>query len=174
MIRTIKGSQFTMSSVTRKDFKADPHGRRYSDVVNDGSGMFGRVIDFFDDECRHQRLIDAELHQDRPALAGVLIELEYEAWFDTHMRATDAHQTKRLRQAIGVLTRMIMARYGFKTKGEKGNLGRRAKVAAGTALPGAYHNVSGISLWFGSAERYELEDGGNPFESVSKRAKQFP
>lgn len=172
MIRVTPADERTFQAVPQSAFLADPHGRRYGDVVNADPQLFAEVVGFFDDEHRHQRLVDAELHHDRPALAGVVVELEHEQWFEAHMMKTDAHKTQRLRQAIGVLVRLIMENYGFHTTGRKGLLGRREKVAPGTTTPGAYHNSSGTSLWFGSAERYELE--ANPYESVKDRSKRLP
>lgn len=172
MIRVTAANTFSLVHVTSSDFLGDSHGRRYADVANADPQLFAEVISFFDDEHRHQRLIDAEVHHDRPALSGVVAELEHQPWFEAHMMSTDAHKTQRLRQAIGVLVRLIMENYGFGTTGRKGLLGRREKVAPGTTTPGAYHNTSGISLWFGSAERYALEP--KPYEPVKDRAMRLP
>ena len=160
-----------MATITTANFQADAQGRRFTDVISDDPTLFDQIITFFQDPHRQQRMIDAEIHHDRPALGGVIVELEYQPWFDTHMMSHDAHETQRLRQAIGVLVRIIMESCGFETAGTKGSLGRRAIVKPGTKAPGAYHNVTGTSFWFGSAERYRRRETGNPYKSVAERAE---
>lgn len=157
-----------MTTVTQQDFLADRTGSRYADVAKNSKTEFAKTLTFFSDAGRQQRMVEAEIHHDRPALAGVVLELEYEKWFDDFMRSNDGHDTYRLRQAIGVLVRMIMESLGFKTTGRKGSLGQRAKAAAGDTTPGAYHNTGGLSMWFTRAERYE-RPGGNPYKPASER-----
>jgi hypothetical protein len=168
MIRISKTQASPMVHVTKADFLGDTQGRKYADVPREYPQLFDQIIAFFDDEDLHQRMVDAQIHHDRPPLCGVVADLEHEAWFDQHMRTTDAHKTTRLRQAIGVLVKVIMEGYGFETTGKKGSLGTRAKVRPGTTTPGAYHNVDGISLWFGGAERYKFAD--HPHVPVADRA----
>ena len=74
---------------------------------------------------------------------------------DRFFRETDAHETRRFRQAVGVVVRMVMEQLGWERTGQKGHLGRRVKVAAGTTTPGASYNVEGSpSHWFNRAEHY--------------------
>jgi hypothetical protein len=84
----------------------------------------------------------------------------------------DPRRTKRLRQAVGVVVRMIMAHRGWRKTGRKGSLGVRAAAASGSATPGAYHNTGGLALWFLRAERYELKSG-MPFQSVRERCQEL-
>lgn len=137
-----------MVIITENEFLADLAGSRYLDVVRGTPGEFAETIAFFNDEDRQKRMADSEIHHDRPALAGVVCELEHEAWFDDFMRLNDCHKTYRLRQAIGVITRMIMTARGFRTTGRNGSLGQRGKVSTGEKSSGAYHNIGGLSLWF--------------------------
>jgi hypothetical protein len=114
-------------------------------------------------------MIESELDHDRPALAGVVQELEHRDDVDHFFRANNGHVTTRFRQAIGVVVRIIMESHGWKTTGRKGSLGVRAKVPPRTAVAGAYHNTGGLALWFTRAERYERV-AGMPYRSVVERA----
>jgi hypothetical protein len=103
-------------------------------------------------------------------LSGVVRELETQPAIDRFLGSKHPRRTKRLRQAIGVLVRIIMEQRGWRKTGKKGSLGVRARVAKGTKTPGAYHNTGGLAFWFLRAERYELVDG-MPYCSVRERAK---
>jgi len=156
------------SKISRKDFLEDRQGRTFADVVNDTEQAFGDVLTFFSDEARQQRMEDAEIHHDRAPLAGVVRELETHPAINDYLSGVHAKQTQRLRQAIGVLVRMIMERRGWKKTGRKGSLGVRAELSP--RLPA--HNSGGLSLWFVRAERYQLE-AGMPYRPVSQRSKEL-
>ena len=141
--------------ITIDDFKNDNQGRRFTDVINDNRVDFQLVIDFFNDPAHVQRMIDSELHHDRPPLAGVVKEFEAVPEIDLFFSGEDSHTTTRFRQAVGVLIRIHMEQQGWRTTGRKGSLGTRVKVAPGTTEPGAYRNKSGLSKWFTRCERYE-------------------
>ena len=156
--------------VTRREFLGDRQGRTFADVLDDPEQPFDEVLDFFADAERQRRMEEAEIHHDRPALAGVVRELELQPAVDDFLASKDPRRTKRLRQAVGVVVRIIMEQRGWKKTGKKGSLGVRANVAKGTRTPGAYHNTGGLAFWFLRAERYELV-GGMPFRSVRERAE---
>jgi hypothetical protein len=139
---------------TEAQFLADNQGKRFTDVVNDGRVDFRRVLKFFDNPGRQQRMDDAQ-RRGQPALAGVVQELESLATVDHFFRGEDAHTTMRFRQAVGVIVRMVMEGRGWLRTGQKGYLGQRARVAAGTTTPGAYYNITGPSHWFNRAEHYQ-------------------
>jgi hypothetical protein len=159
-------------TVTRQDFVQDRQGRTFADVLNDPEQPFDEVLDFFNDESRQHRMEDSEIHHDRPPLAGVVRELESRPSIDDFLSSQHPLRTKRLRQAVGVVVRMIMERRGWKKTGKKGSLGVRAKVAPGTKSPGAYHNTGGLAFWFLRAERYQRSDGAT-FPSVKNRCKMY-
>ena len=140
---------------TISDFLEDQQGRRFTDVINDARINFQIVTDFFNDSEHIRRMIESELHHDRPPLAGVIKEFEAIPEIDTFLSGEDAHTTTRFRQAVGVLVRIHMVQQGWKKTGRKGSLGTRAKTAPGTTEPGAYHNTGGLSKWFTRCERYE-------------------
>lgn len=150
--------------VTRKLFLQHRQGRTFADVVNDSEQPFDDVLEFFNDEPRQRRMEESELHHDRPPLAGVVRELESQPAIDQFLSAIHANRSKRLRQAIGVLVRIIMEGRGWRKTGRKGSLGVRA--AAAPHQPN--HNTGGLAFWFIRAERYELPHG-MPFESVKVR-----
>ena len=156
--------------ITRNEFLEDRQGRTFADVLDDSEQPFGDVLAFFDDAERQRRMEDAETHHDRAALSGVVRELEAQPAIDQFLASKDPRRTKRLRQAVGVLVRIIMERRGWRKTGKKGSLGVRANVMRGTKTPGAYHNTGGLAFWFLRAERYERIDG-MPFRSVKERAE---
>ena len=157
--------------ITRDDFLEDRQGRTFADVLGDPEQPFDDVLAFFDDGERQCRMEDAEIHHDRAALSGVVRELEAQPAVDSFLASKEPRRTKRLRQAVGVVVRIIMEQRGWKKTGKKGSLGVRANVARGTKTPGAYHNTGGLAFWFLRAERYERIDG-MPFRSVKQRAEE--
>jgi hypothetical protein len=159
-------------TITRHDFLHDRQGRTFADVLSDSEQPFDEVLEFFNNEDRQRRMEEAEIHHDRPALAGVVRELESQPSIDDFLSSKHPRRTKRLRQAAGVVVRMIMERLGWKKTGRKGSLGLRAKVLPRTATPGAYHNTGGLAFWFLRAERYQRTEG-MPFRSVRERAKKI-
>ena len=159
-------------AITRQEFLSDRQGRTFADVLNDSEQPFDAVLDFFNDADRQRRMEESELHHDRPPLAGVVRELESQPSVDEFLSSKHPRRTKRLRQAIGVVVRMIMGRRGWKKSGKKGSLGVRAKIAGRTSAPGIYHNTGGLAFWFLRAERYEQPEG-KPYPSVRGRARRF-
>lgn len=159
-------------TITRQEFLLDRQGRTFADVVNDAERILDVVLDFFNDEARQRRMEESETHHDRPPLAGVVRELESQPAIDKFLSFQHPSRTKRLRQAIGVVVRIIMERRGWRKTGKKGSLGVRAKVSPGTATLGAYHNTGGLAFWFLRAERYARPEGA-PFPSVRDRAQRL-
>jgi hypothetical protein len=156
--------------ITRKDFLDDRQGRTFADVLNDSEQPFDDVLEFFNDKERQRRLEESEIHHDRPALAGVVRELESLESIDRFLGQQHPRRTKRLRQVVGVLVRMIMEGRGWRKTGRKGSLGVRAKIAGRTSRPGSYHNTGGLAFWFLRAERYERPEG-MPYQSVRQRRR---
>ena len=144
-----------MARLTMKEFLSDKQGSRFRDVVEDSRLDFQVVVDFFNESARQIRMEDSEEHHDRPALAGVVRELENTEPFMSFFRRHDGHTTRRVRQAIGVVVRMLMEKRGWRKRGTKGSLGQRVSVRPRTTTPGAYHNTSGLSWWFTRSERYK-------------------
>lgn len=152
--------------ITRKAFLEDRQGVKFADVVNDPEQPFDCVLEFFNDADRQRRLEESELHHDRAPLAGVVRELESQPEIDHFLASIHSRRSTRLRQAIGVLVRMIMERRGWQKTGKKGSLGVRAIQPQGTPT----HNTGGLAFWFVRAERYERLDG-MPFRTVKERQR---
>jgi len=158
--------------ITRQDFLQDRQGRTFADVADDAEQPFSEVLAFFDDEARQRRMEESETHHDRPPLAGVVRELESLPAVDAFLASKHPRRTKRLRQAVGVVVRMIMERRGWRKTGRKGSLGVRAAVTPRTSTAGAYHNTGGLAFWFVRAERYQRREG-MPFRSVRERRQKY-
>jgi hypothetical protein len=159
-----------MSSIviTRQEYLEDSQGRTFADVANDSRQPFAEVLEFFTDQHRQRRMEDSEIHHDRSPLAGVVRELESQPAIDKFLAGVHARRSARLRQAIGVVVRMIMERRGWRKTGRKGSLGVRAAAVQRVAN----HNTGGLAFWFIRGERYEREDG-MPFRSVRDRCQEF-
>ena len=157
-----------VARITKDAFLKDRQGTKFADVVNDPEQPFGCVLTFFNDADRQRRMEESELHHDRAPLAGVVRELESQPEIDRFLKGIHARRSTRLRQAIGVLVRMIMEYRGWQKTGKKGSLGVRAEQARGTPS----HNTGGLAFWFVRAERYERAEG-MPFRSVQERCREF-
>lgn len=153
-------------TVSRDQFLKDRQGRTFADVV--GDQPFDDVLAFFNDANRQRRMEESELHHDRAPLAGVVRELESHPAIDKFLSTVQVQRNKRLRQAIGVLVRMIMEGRGWQKTGRKGSLGVRAKGNPSTPA----HNTGGLAFWFIRAERYEPKDG-TPFRTVRARCQEI-
>jgi hypothetical protein len=155
-------------TISRQNFLEDTQGRTFADVANDAEQPFADVLKFFNADERQRRMEDSELHHDRAPLAGVVRELEAQPAINQFLAGVHPRRSLRLRQAIGVLVRMIMERRGWNKTGKKGSLGIRNAKAPRTPR----HNTGGLSFWFVRAERYELQRG-MPYASVRARCAEL-
>lgn len=151
-------------NITCEKFLNDIQGRTFSDVVNDPEQPFESVLAFFNDDARQRRMEESEIHHDRPPLAGVVREFESVSVFNRSLAETTNPRSKRLRQAVGVIVRMIMQARGWQKTGRKGSLGVR-NPKKGTRFN---HNTGGLAFWFIRGERY-VRKSGMPFRSVRER-----
>jgi len=165
---TETGTTMPAHSISRKDFLEDRRGCTFTDVAQDESIPFDELIRFFSDAQRQRRMIESELHHDRPPLAGVVRELEAQPAINEFFSTVHPQRTQRVRQAIGVLVRMIMTRHGWRKTGRKGSLGIRATV--NREMP--VHNKGGLAFWFVRAERYELEAGVS-YPTTNQRRREL-
>lgn len=164
-------SSRTRWTLTRSAFLEDRQGRTFVDVLSGRQQPFDEILEFFNDPDRQRRMEESELHHDRPPLAGVVRELESVPEIDRFLATQHPRRAKRLRQAVGVVVRIVMERRGWQTTGKKGSLGVRAVRAAHSTSPGSYHNTGGLAFWFLRAERYRRPEG-MPFQSVRARNEQ--
>jgi hypothetical protein len=156
------------TTITREEFLNDRQGRTFADVLNDPKQPFDEALEFFNSADRQRRMEESEIHHDRAPMAGVVRELESLPGINRFLGTDQPRLNQRLRQAIGVLVRMIMERRGWKKTGKKGSLGVRSKRVAGTPN----HNTGGLALWFLRAERYEPGKGVT-YPSVRKRSREL-
>jgi hypothetical protein len=154
--------------ISRKEFLEDRQGRTFADVLNDSELPFDEVIEFFNDADRQRRMEESETHHDRAPMAGVVRELESRQPINQFLATKHPRRSQRLRQAIGVLVRMIMEGRGWQKSGKKGSLGVRSAAVPGTPN----HNTGGLAFWFIRAERYQHKQG-TPFTSVRQRCREL-
>jgi hypothetical protein len=155
--------------VSRKVFVEDSQGRTFADVLKDPEQPLDAVFAFFSSPDRQRRMEDSEIHHDRPPLAGVVRELEAEPAINAFLTEIHTNRSKRLRQCVGVVVRMIMQDRGWKKTGRQGSLGVRAGK---TNAPSPAHNTGGLAFWFQRGERYERKDG-MPYRSVKDRCEEL-
>lgn len=155
-------------AITAKKFLADRQGKTFADVVEDAEQPFADVLEFFNDEHRQRRMEESEIHHNRAPMAGVVRELESQPAIHQFLAGVHPRRSQRLRQAIGVVVRMIMEQRGWQKTGRKGSLGVRAEASAQAPA----HNSGGLALWFVRAERYKRESG-MPYRSVRQRGKEL-
>jgi len=107
--------------------------------MNDTRISFPAILAFFDDADRQRRMIESEIHHQRPALAGIVLELEEREDVRQLFRNYPSDTSTRFRQAIGVVVRIVMEAQGWRRTGRKGSLG--------------------LAVVFKRAERFELPNG---------------
>ena len=103
-------------------------------------------------------------------MAGVVRELEAIPAINKFLGTVQARRNQRLRQAIGVLVRMIMEGRGWKKTGKKGSLGVRSSKLPETPS----HNTGGLAFWFVRRRRYVQGNKANhlrPCVSVAASSK---
>ena len=126
-------------------FHADPHAMRYSDVLHTEAARraLNEIVEFFESPDVVRRMIESELHHDRPALAGVVKDLEalIQKQIAEAMTVGDLGEgptAMRRNQMIGVIVRIVMKSNGWVPTGKKGSL-------------------AGLTRMFNRGERYELK-----------------
>ena len=154
--------------LTRTEFLEDRHGKTFADVANDPEQPLDAALEFFSNPDRQRRMEEAEIHHDRAPMAGVVRELEAVPTINEFLATKHPRRSQRLRQAIGVMVRIIMESRGWQRTGKKGSLGVRSAATPGTPN----HNTGGLAFWFIRAERYE-HDKMAPFPSVRKRCREL-
>ncbi len=136
--------------LSKEEFLRDSQGAKFRDVTTSLGVVFDAWLAFFSDKNRQRRMEESEIHHDRPALSGVIKELERTSCFEVYLKKDPGPGTARGRQAIGVIVRLIMEKLGWKTSGKKGSLGRRDKKRGN----GFENTQSSLSRWFTMSERY--------------------
>jgi hypothetical protein len=95
-----------------KKFEADPQGKRYSDVMLKHAAALNQVFEILAKPEVQQRMVDAELHFDLPALAGAVKTLEAQPAIQ---KALNSPERNRFKMAVGVAVKVVMQGQGFQT-----------------------------------------------------------
>jgi hypothetical protein len=120
-------------SITRDDFLRDREGSTFADVANDPEQPFDAVIDFFNDEDQQRRMEGSKIHHERARLVEVVWELEAQPVIERFLSSRHSLRSNRLREAVGVVVRMVVERLRREKTGKKGSSGVRATVVPRTA-----------------------------------------
>lgn len=136
--------------LNRKSFEEDARGKTFKDVSGVSSVPFEIALEFFASDERVRRMKESELHHGRPALAGVIVEFEEQNEIRSYFETRQPRDTVRFRQAVGIMTRIVMIEQGWEKTGIKGSLGTRSASSSDTQGV----NSGGLSKWFARSERY--------------------
>lgn len=112
-----------------EQIEADPQVKRYKDVLKSETVLNAveDVGEFFERPDIVRRMIESETHHDRPAIAGVVQELEA-LIVEQSVAGIERGEMKgwpsptRRNQLIGVIIRIVMEAKGWKPTGKKGSL----------------------------------------------------
>jgi hypothetical protein len=101
-------------------FCNDVQGRTYTDVINDSRFDFEEILHFFNSQERIDRILVAQEHFKLPPLGGVAVEIEQHSAFKVLQESP--RTCHRLKQAIGVIVRIIMEQNGWEKTAEDGSM----------------------------------------------------
>lgn len=110
-----------------REFSVDKQGRTYADVIRNSPSALKSILKIISQPDMQRRMQEAESIYRRPALAGVVVEIESDPEVKAIFDATDSLPGKRLRQATGAAIRMIMEGLGWSKTGIKGSVGPMGK-----------------------------------------------
>lgn len=128
-------------SIDMKAFEQDEQGRTYQDVLSRpiDRAALQAALDIMSPPDAVRRMKEAEVVHDRPALAGVVREIEAHPDFAKAFARQRTTETNRLKMAVGCAAKVVMQRAGWRKARRKSSLKALAK-------------------WFRSAERYEAAE----------------
>jgi hypothetical protein len=95
-------------NITRDDFLRDRQGGTFADVVNDPEQPFDLVLDFLNDEEQQRHMEGTEAHHARARLVEVVWDLETQPLIETFLSSRETLRTRRFREAVGVVVRMVV------------------------------------------------------------------
>lgn len=100
--------------LTRQDLDDDRHAARYLKVLDDNADARDALFAIFNDPANANRLSDAQ-ELGRTALSGIARFLESDATIEPVLI-----ESPRFRQAVGVMTKVFMAKRGWQLAGRSG------------------------------------------------------
>lgn len=100
--------------VSMADFMSDEQGKQFSDVFADkiNSAALEAALEIMNEPATNQRMLDFADRLGVAPLAGCFREIERNETF-RKARNRDLKVPDRLKQAIGVACRLVMAEHGF-------------------------------------------------------------
>jgi hypothetical protein len=122
--------------LTFEEFCQDGQGRTYGDVISGAPKALKELLLLVSEPDRQRRLEWAEEEMDRPALAGVALELGRQPAVAKVLEG-EPNFAKRFRQVAGAAVRIVMEGRGWRKTGRKGAVG--------------------VGTHFSRAERYERQ-----------------
>ena len=115
--------------LTANEFFSHPQGRYFRDL---DSGLVDEVLGFFNDSGRVRRMIESEVHHDRPALYGVIRELnKLPVIKGESLDDAPTHHRRRIAQFVGVVVKVVMEQHGWVPTGHKAALGKDSFISRG-------------------------------------------
>ena len=120
-------------NMTDDDFLAHKHGKWFWDLERGNSGIVREVLDFFQAPDRVRRMMESEVHHDRPALYGVVRELLHLPRLQTMELMEDAalRHRRRMAQFFGAVVKVVMEQHGWLPRGHKASLGKNGIIRRG-------------------------------------------
>jgi hypothetical protein len=143
---------------------ADSHGARYATTANHpalGAALQAAIEEIDKTEAR-QRMVDAVDRYGLPALAAVVREIEQRPEFiaAATRRSKDDPQLQRLKQAVGVAVKLVMAEEGWSP----------ALTPDGRQDQGRLDTLRVKPRWFTTARRYARDPAaGTPGKNSRRR-----
>lgn len=104
--------------LTAQHISEDPHARLYAGQMDLYPEAAQAVLSILNDPLNEQRMVDVELLYERPALAGIVREIEANA--DIAPVLDSGPAALRFRQFVGVAVRLKMEQMGWRKTGTKG------------------------------------------------------
>ena len=160
----------TPVKLTRQLVLADRQGRTFTDVLNDPEQPFDEVLDFFNDPGSAAADGRVGIAPQPPAAGRRGPRAGIAAGRRSVSGSQHPRRTKRLRQAVGVVVRMIMELRGWQKTGKKGSLGVRAARGRQCRDTGhlPQHRRIGLLVFAGGALRASRR------HAVSHRPRRAP
>ena len=117
----LKTAQFPLR-LTVHDFRNTFQGRKFADVLTGSAPAMRELLRLISLPDRQIRLDIAEEHFERPAIAGVVVELE-QLPAVVQVLEGDPSAARRFRQAAGAAVRILMEGRGWQKTGIKAAVG---------------------------------------------------
>jgi hypothetical protein len=109
--------------ITLKEFTDDAQGRKYTDVFASMRVELEAALAVLTRAEVQLRMLDAETHHNRPALAGAIQQIEAHPVVAQLLATAAKNSRDRFKRAIGAAARIVMEGLGWKKTGRKSAIG---------------------------------------------------